>query len=72
MLTPSDLALLGQLQAAYDSLISGAGIARVSYNGTETDFAKADLPRLESRIAALQARNTPEPARTRGAVRFRL
>lgn len=50
MTTPADR--LAALTAAYDKLIMGQQVARVTTENRTVEYAQADLPRLEREIAA--------------------
>lgn len=69
-LTADQSARLAALQAAYDALISGAAVAKVSSGGRSVDYAQGDQDRLRREIDALEAQATGR-GRRRGAITFR-
>jgi hypothetical protein len=71
-LTDAEAAELLSLQAARLKLNTGTLPDRVVFHGHETNFAKIDRPRLETRIGELESKAASPRGRTRGALRFRL
>lgn len=71
-LSADDQARLTTLQTAYDALISGGRVAKVTVNGKTTEFARGDAPALLAEIQKLQAAAASAVGRQRGAMGFRL
>jgi hypothetical protein len=58
---------IAEAEIALHELMTGASVARTSFDGVSTEFRQADIPRLESYIARLKAEQSGR--RTRGAIR---
>lgn len=69
-LSQDDAARLALLRAAYDKLISGSAVAKVSAGGRSVDYQQADIGRLKTELDALAARDDGA-GRTRRPLTFR-
>lgn len=70
-LSAADTARLTALRAAYDKLISGDKVAKVTSSaGRSVDYHQADLERLKGEIDSLVAQDSSS-GRKRGSVTFR-
>lgn len=69
-LSTADALRLASLRLAYDQLIAGNKIAKVSSGDRSVDYSAADINRLEAEIRGLEAMN--ETGRRRGAISFGL
>lgn len=70
-LTTEETARLASLTAAYDRLIGGSAVAKVSAFGRTVDYAQADMARLKAEIDQLSAAAS-DTGNRRGALRFRI
>jgi|WetSurMetagenome_2_1015567.scaffolds.fasta_scaffold434306_2 hypothetical protein len=68
-LTTDELARLAALRKAYDDLITGKKVTRVSIGGRLVEYGAGDMARIKQEVDSLSAKNM---GRTRGAVRFRI
>lgn len=70
-LTTDEAARLATLKTVRDKLMLGQLPERVSYNGFDTQFTKADLTKIEGEIAKLESKAAGKSSRARGALGFR-
>lgn len=70
-LTSEQTTRLASLTAAYDRLIAGEAVAKVSAFGRTVDYSQADMTRLKAEIDQLSA-SASDTGNRRGALRFRV
>lgn len=70
-LTTDEAARLATLKSVLDKLAMGQLPERVSYNGFDTQFTKANQPWIEGEIAKLESKAAGKSCRARGALGFR-